>query len=296
VKPAPFAYARPSTLAQALDVLARMGSDARVLAGGQSLAAMLNMRLVTPALLLDINRIAGLDEIAVASDVVVTGATVRQVDALNSAVVREAVPLLSRALPLVGHYQTRNRGTLCGSIAHADPAAELPLALLVLGGQIELASTSGRRRVAAETFFRSALTTTRGPQEIVTALRWPRRRPRAGYAFREFSVRHGDYAIVAAACRVQLDGKGRIEDLALGLGGVGERPILVETTPFDGAALERDVAAEAGAAAARAGEPHNDLQASAAYRRHLAGSLGRSVVAEALAQAVGSQHAADVSL
>lgn len=278
MKPASFGYLRPESVGEACEALARDGEDARIIAGGQSLAAMLNMRLVRPALLIDINRIDALATIDAAGDAVVTGALVRQADALADARIRSRVPLLAIALPHVGHYQTRNRGTLAGSIAHADPSAEIPLVLATLAGDIELKSARRTRRVRAADFFQSALVTARAPEEIITAVHWPAARGRTRFAFEEFSVRGGDYALVAVACA--LDEERRT--VRLGFGGCGGAPQVVEL----GCTQKIDTEAIAHMAADASGriECRGDLQASAAYRQNLAGVLARRVLAAASAR------------
>jgi 2-furoyl-CoA dehydrogenase FAD binding subunit len=271
MKPAPFGYLRPESVAEACEALARHGEEARILAGGQSLGAMLNMRLVRPALLVDINRLDSLSNIEVTNDAVITGAMVRQADALAEARIRARVPLLKMALPHVGHYQTRNRGTLGGSVAHADPSAEIPLVLATVSGEVELKSARRTRRVRAADFFRSALVTARAPEEMITALHWPAARPHTRFAFEEFSVRGGDYAIVAVACA--LDEERR--SVRLGFGGCSEAPQVVELG-YDAEAIAQIAADAAGRIECRA-----DLQASTAYRQNLAAVLARRVLTAA---------------
>ncbi len=271
MKPAPFKYVRAETLDEALAVLARH-DDVRVMAGGQSLGAMLNMRIVTPSVLLDINRVAGLGAIE-AGGMVRTGAMVRQADAFADAAIRRDLPLLALALPHVGHYQTRNRGTLGGSVAHADPSAEIPLTLATLGGEIELRSARATRRLAAAAFFRSALVTAREPDELVTALHWPRASARQRFAFLEFAVREGDFAIVAVACVIADNG------LRLGFGGCGEVPQIVALPVKD---LTTDAVESIAQDAPRELEYRSDLLASAGYRRSLATVLARQAMAAAL--------------
>ena len=269
MKPAPFKYLRPDSLPEALAVLAEHGDDVRVMAGGQSLGAMLNMRIVTPAILLDINRLSGLTNIERGTDSVATGSMVRQSDALVDAALCGSVPLLARALPNVGHYQTRNRGTLGGSVAHADPSAEIPLALFTLGGEVELRSKRRVRKTKATEFFRSALVTLREPDELVTALYWPSQAADERCAFIEFAVREGDFAIVAVACVFN----ARSGRLRLGFGGCGETPQVIEHTNIkmlDRAAID-SIAQDAPANL----EYRSDLLAAADYRRHLATTLAR---------------------
>jgi 2-furoyl-CoA dehydrogenase FAD binding subunit len=269
MKPAPFDYVRPDTLDQALDVLARKGDYARILAGGQSLGAMLNMRIVRPAIILDINRIGGLDRIETRGMHIATPALVRQSDALCSAIIREHVPLLAKALPHVGHFQTRNRGTLCGSAAHADPSAEIPLALVTLDGEVELKSRKRTRRVKARSFFRAALTTLREPDECLVALHWPQAEDVARYSFREFSIREGDFAVVAVACSVEA---GKV---TLGFGGCGDAPqvaVIAAGSDFN----PGDIASQASKQIECRGDPF----ASSEYRRHLAFTLARAALTQ----------------
>ncbi len=284
--PVAFEYCRADTEEEALALLLEFGADASVMAGGLSLGALLNMRLARPKAVIDINRIAALASIAVDGSATTTGALVRQADAQHSAAIAEAVPLLARMLPHVGHLQTRSYGTLGGSAAHADPSAEIPLALVTLDGAVELRSRDGRRRVPARAFFQGMLSTSRAPTELVTALLWPRLAPGTGVAFDEFARRHGDFAICAVAATARLDGNGRVAALSLGLGGVVDRPVLADTAAFVGEAVRPGLAESiAAAAAAELAEPIADLQASPAFRRQLVRSLGARVVAEALTRA-----------
>lgn len=281
MKPAAFAYVRPDSLAELCEQLARYGEDGRILAGGQSLGAMLNMRLVTPQVLLDINRIAGLNGISEQGTRLVTGATLPQADALASALIAERVPLLAAALPHVGHWQTRSRGTLAGSVAHADPSAEIPLALFTLGGEIELRSTRGTRKLPAREFFRAALSTARAADEAIVALHWPVAASGARYLFRELAMRAGDYAVVAGACYLQRDSAGRIGALSLAFGACADRPQLVDCSAFQQAQLnEESIAALADAAGSQV-ECKHDLHASAAYRRNLVRVFTREMLREA---------------
>jgi 2-furoyl-CoA dehydrogenase FAD binding subunit len=289
VKAAPFAYLRPDTLAETLAALAEHGDDARVIAGGQSLGAMLNMRIVTPKVLIDINRLSDLSSIDLDDPSLVTGATVRQSDAMADERIRTHLPLLAQALPHVGHYQTRNRGTLGGSIAHADPSAEIPLSLATLYGEVELQSKRGRRRLKAREFFQSALATACAPDELVTALFWPVRRARHGQAFIEFAIREGDYAIVAVACVLDIDADGAASAVRLGFGGCGEAPQIVEMSDVAKTRLDESAVQTIARDAAGRIECRSDLLATAPYRRQLAAVLaGKAIV---LAYAEGQAHA-----
>ena len=285
MKPAPFDYCRADTLDEALELLEEFGADGAVLAGGLSLGAMLNMRLARPGAVIDINRVPDLDRVDADGETVVTGALVRQSDAMRSPVLSESVPLLAEALPHVGHFQTRNRGTLGGSAAHADPSAEIPLSLVTLGGEIVLRSKARERRVPAREFFVSILTTGRDPDELLTGLVWPSRRPRTGYAFEEIAQRHGDFAITAAAGMAELRSDGTIDSVALGLGGVEDRPYVADTAPYAGAPASLETAAEIAEAAAAAADPMEDAQANGDYRRQLVRVLGARVLTRAFERA-----------
>lgn len=267
MKPARFDYVRAGSVAEALDVLRREGGEARVLAGGQSLLPMLNMRLARPATVIDIMHIAELARIAQDDGSLRIGAAVRQAALQRHP---KLPPLLAAALPWVGHQQTRSRGTVCGSIAHADPSAELPLVLLAMGGQVALRSHRRRRRVPAAEFFAGTMATSREDDELIEAIHLPLPPPGTGTAFREIARRHGDFAIVACAALVD----ARAARLAVG--GVADRPVLrdvplPESTDLD-AALD-DLAWDLDA--------RDDIHATAAYRRELVRRIGRAVLEEA---------------
>ena len=280
MKPVAFDYARPDTVEEAVSLLAEHGGEAVLLAGGMSLGPMLNLRLVRPAVVVDIGRIGGLNILEPGNAHVSTGATLRQSEALEHPELADAVPLLRLALPFAGHVQTRNRGTLGGSVAHADPSAEVPLALATLGGSVHLRSRRRRRSVPARDFFLGMLTTARSPEEMVVRLEWPRRRPGERFAFREIAERHGDFAIAAVACRVRLEG-GEVKEITVGIGGVEDRPVVVTPDGFageePGQALVEAVAVEVAGGL----DPLNDHAASAGQRRALARTLVRRTLAEA---------------
>jgi 2-furoyl-CoA dehydrogenase FAD binding subunit len=268
MKPRLFDYIRPDTVAEVLALLADYGDDARILAGGQSLVPMLNLRLIDPAALIDISRIAGLDAIRDHGNVIEIGAAVTQNKLLAWPQLKLKLPLLAAALPFVGHFQTRNKGTVCGSIAHADPSSEIPLALAVAGGAVVLRSQQrGERVLAAEAFQQDMLTTARAPDELIAAVRFPVIEGK-GVAFDEVARRHGDFAIIALAAIA--DQRGSV---TLGVGGMAGRPML--------RAIDGD-AAGAIAAWAEELEGYEDLHASAALRRDLLRNLGPRVVAEAI--------------
>ena len=270
MKPARFDYVRAESLAEAHDVLAAEGGDASVLAGGQSLLPLLSTRLARPTVVIDIMRIPGLDVIAREGDAIRISATVRQAKLAAWPELVGAQPLLAGALPFVGHAQTRSRGTVCGSVAHADPSAEIPLVLLALAGEIILSSRRGQRRVLAEEFFTGMMSTARDDDELIEAVLMPRRWPGHGYAFREFARRHGDFAIVACAA---IAGE---HEARLAVGGVADRPVAFDQLPLDGTALDRALDRIAGDLEAR-----DDLHGTADYRRSLVRRLGRATIAEA---------------
>jgi CO/xanthine dehydrogenase FAD-binding subunit len=270
MKPAPFDYVRPDTLAEACALLAG-DEDARMIAGGQTLVPMLAMRLARPARLIDILRLPELAGIREERGAVVVGATTRQAHAERDPVIRESVPMLARVLPWVGHPPTRNRGTVGGSIANADPSAEIPLVAVTLGADIMLATTDGPTSMPADDFFIGPMLTTIGQGECVSAIRfpvWPQQR--IGVGFFEISARRSDFAFVAAAAQVALDEEGRCLDAALGVGGVGDRPLRLDVSSLVGTELDAASITEAVNAGSDNIEAMSDLHASAAYRRRVA--------------------------
>ncbi len=274
MKPAPFAYARAKSLDHAIELLGSAGDgDARVLAGGQSLIATLNMRLSHPALLIDINRVPGLDGIALRDGQLEIGALTRHAQAEHSELVTRHAPLIALAMPHIGHPAIRNRGTLGGSIAFADPAAELPACLLALGGEVEIEGPSGRRTVAADEFFRRLFETALTPRDVLTAIRVPAATPDHRYGFAEFARRHGDYAMAGLAAAARADGD-RLADIRLAYFGVGATPVRARRAEAALAGGDLDAAV---AALAHDLDPPDDIQASAAVKRHLAGVLLRRV-------------------
>jgi CO/xanthine dehydrogenase FAD-binding subunit len=284
VKSAPFEYSRAASLAEACELLARHGGDAKLLAGGQSLVPMMAMRLLRPSWLVDINEIAALKFVSIEGEAARIGACTRQVTLERDDALAARVPLLRQALAWVGHVQTRNRGTVGGSLAHADPSAELPLAARVLGARIVLRSKSGARTLSAEEFFAGPMMTSVRPDECIEEIRWPVWPERGtGSAFTEVSVRHGDFAIVAAAAQVAIDAGGRCTRAALGLGGAGGTPLAFPAiaAKLAGSRLEDGAIEDAARAAAAECDPGSDLHATADYRRHLARVLAARVLREA---------------
>jgi 2-furoyl-CoA dehydrogenase FAD binding subunit len=270
MKPRPFDYIRPDGVEEAIALLAEYGDDARVLAGGQSLMAMLNLRLAEPAVLIDISRIPELDAIRDLGNRIEVGAAVTQNKLLAWPKLAEKLPLLAAALPFVGHFQTRNKGTVCGSIAHADPSSELPLSLATLEGEVVLRSKRGTRSLSAKSFQLDMLTTAREPDELVTAVRFPVLEGR-GTAFREVARRHGDFAIIAIAA--VMDDK---DNVRLGVGGMSGTPV-VRRIALDGGAALQDAVERLAAEL----EGYEDLHASAELRRDLLRNLAPVVVGEA---------------
>jgi CO/xanthine dehydrogenase FAD-binding subunit len=273
VKPAPFEYIRPASLAKACELLAG-DEDARLIAGGQTLVPMLAMRLARPARLIDILRLPELAGIRAESGAVVVGATTRQAQAERDPVIRASVPMLARVLPWVGHPPTRNRGTVGGSIAHADPSAEIPLVAVTLGAEILLATAQGPTTVAADDFIIGPMQTTIGQGDCISAIRfpvWPHKR--IGVGFFEISARRSDFAFVAAAAQVALDEEDRCIDVALGVGGVGDRPLRLEMSSLIGSRLDAVSLSDAVNAASRELGATSDLHASAAYRHRVSVTL-----------------------
>jgi 2-furoyl-CoA dehydrogenase FAD binding subunit len=275
VKPRPFDYARPDTVDEAVALLAEHGDDARILAGGQTLLAMLNLRVVEPAVLIDITRIPELDVIREVvtprgGGTVEVGAAVTQNRLMAWPALAKKLPLLAAALPFVGHFQTRNKGTVCGSIAHADPASEIPLSLALLEGEVVLRSRRGERVLPAAEFQQGMLTTAREGDELITAVRFPVMT--AGVAFREVARRHGDFAIVAVAALVE-----SATSIRIGVAGMAERPA-VRRIKADGASSIRDAVERL----AWELEGYDDLHASARMRRDLLRGIAPAVVEEAI--------------
>jgi len=267
VKPAPFDYVRAESAEEAVALLAEYGDDARILAGGQSLMAILNMRLAAPRVLIDIHRASDLAMIANGSGRLGVRAAATQAALGRHDGLERVAPLLAQALPHLGHFQTRNRGTVCGSIAHADPSAELPLCLVTLGGEIVLRSQRGRRTLPASEFFTGMLQTRREADELVEEVRFPAARAGERHAFTEVAMRHGDFALVALAAVVAPDG------VRLGVGGVADHPQVAHWPPLGGDSLDDALNQFAWQLGAR-----DDRHATAAYRRHLVRTLGRQLV------------------
>ena len=267
MKPRPFDYVRPDTVDEAVALLAEHGDEARILAGGQSLMAMMNLRLADPAMLIDIARIKELDGIRDLGDTIEVGAAVTQNKLLAWPDLKKKLPLLAAALPFVGHFQTRNKGTVCGSIAHADPSSEIPLSLATLEGEVVLRGKRGERVMAAKDFQLDMMTTAREGDELIVAVRFPVHGGR-GVAFREVARRHGDFAMVAVAAFIEDKNNVR-----LGIGGMAGTPV-VQRIAMNGVkdAIEK---------LATGLEDYEDLHASAELRRDILRNLAPVVIAEA---------------
>ena len=290
MKAAPFEYARPETLAEACSLLAEHGPDAKLIAGGQSLVPMMAMRLARPAWLIDIARLAELQHLAASAEdeadgVFVVGAGVRQCVMERDPRARANLPLLAKALRWVGHVQTRNRGTIGGSIVHGDTSAEIALTACVLDAMLELRDTSGVTEIPAREFFLAPMVTAILPEQCLAEIRFPVWRAadktiKRGCAFEEVSVRHGDFALVSACAQLELDADGRCLRAELGLGGAAPTPLALPEVGAQlvGARLDEQAISAAAAAAVELADPEGDLHASADYRRHLARVLVERVL------------------
>lgn len=289
MKPAAFDYLRPDTLPEALEALASGDASIKILAGGQSLVPMMNMRLARPTQLIDINDLKELTTITPLNRTLRIGAMVRQAELERYVSTRPSWALLSAALSQVGHPQTRNRGTVGGSLVHADPSAELPLLLVTYGGRLLLTRQLGTRSVDVEDFFQFLFTTATGSDELLTAVEWAEPAPAAGMAFEEFARRAGDFAVVAAACLVEVDENRHCRAVRLGLGGAGPVPLLADTAQLVGCSLETRTIEEFAVSLAQSLDPPEDLAADGDFRRQLIRTLSSRVLHHATRQAMRHQ-------
>lgn len=289
MKPAAFAYSRPSSIEEALDLLAAAGGDAKLIAGGQSLGPMMNMRLAQPARLVDLNDLSELAYVRETDQGLELGALTRHHQVAESALVQQRCPLLAQAARTIGHYAIRQRGTLGGSLAHADPAAQYALCAVTLGARLRLRRAGGQRWVAAADFLRSAMTTELQPDEMIEAVQFPRFAPREASAFRLFNRRHGDYAIVACAATLRLEGE-RVAALRLGVSGVAPVPQRLDavTGAFCGQAPDAAWVEALAAAAREAVAPPEDPRLPALYRRELTEALVARALRRALERLQGA--------
>jgi len=288
MKPAPFDYFSPATVDEALALLVAHGGDAKPLAGGQSLIPAMNFRLARPAVLVDLNRISELAYVRAESGGIAVGAMTRQRAVERSDVVARAAPLLAEAMPSIAHPQIRNRGTVGGSIAHADPSAELPAVMLALEARFRAKSASGERSIPAGEFFKGMLETALEPGELLVEIALSPLPARSGTAFLEMARRHGDYALVGVAATVTLDPRGRCKAARLSLLSVGDGPVLASEAGkvLAGQTPSEELLRAAGDAAARRDvDPPSDIHASAAYRRQLVAVLTRRTLARAFERA-----------
>ena len=287
MKPAPFRYLAPASVAEAVMLLARHGGEAKILAGGQSLVPMMNLRVARPAVLVDINRIAPLAGWRREGSLVRIGALTRQSVLTRDAEIAVCAPLLTEAARHIGHIATRARGTIGGSLAHADPSAELPVCVLALDATLHVCSQRAARDVAARDFFRDLFTTALADDELLEAVSIAPPPPGMGTSFEEIARRPGDFAVVAVACCLLLDAERRVQDASIALGGVGSRPHRASQAETllrgerAGEALWRAAAAQA----ARAIAPGSDIHASAAYRKDVAAVLVERALRSAAARA-----------
>ena len=287
MKLSPVDYEAPGTVAEALDLLAEHQDEASVLAGGQSLIPLLALRLAQPAVLIDINGVEGLSGVSVTDGWVTIGATTREYVAEESATIAESVPLLAAALPLIGHEAIRSRGTVGGSLAHADPAAELPAVARALNAEFVVRGPSGERVVPAAEWFEGYLTTSRGPDELLTEVRFLAARPGTGTSFQEVARRHGDFAMVGLATSVTLN-VGTITDARLAFAGVSDVPARATAAEelLEGERPTAELFDEAARVAAADIDPPSDLHGSAEYRKKVAAALVRRGLREAVGNAM----------
>ena len=287
MKPAPFEYHVPATIDDATRLLADYGDDAKPLAGGQSLVPLLALRLTRFEHLVDLNKIAELQQVRRTDGTVTTGAMVRQATIEGDTTIAQHVPLLARATPLIGHFQIRNRGTVGGSLAHADPSSEYPAVALALDAEFEIRGRRGTRKVPAKDFFQSTFTTDVGSDELLTAIHWPAASAGWGFAIEEAARRHGDFAMVGVTCALRVGNGGRIDDARIALFGVdsvprragdAERALVGRTA----ATLNSAALSELGALALHDLDPPADVHATSAYRKR----IGATLVARAITNAL----------
>lgn len=275
MKPAPFEYIAPESLEEALKALKRSGPEAKILAGGQSLMPLCNLRLIKPRVVIDLNRVSKLNVINEVSGGLSIGAMTRQSSVERSLLVRERCPVLSEAIKYIGHVAIRHRGTMGGSLAHADPAAELPAVALALDAKFEVIRNGASRTIPAEDFFIDYLTTALGPDEILKEIIFPALRPSSGYAVEEIARRHGDFAIAGVAAVVDLDSDNKITGARIALFGVAPTAVRARRAEaaLKGQRPDPNVIRDATALIEDALDPPSDIHASSAYRKHVAAVL-----------------------
>lgn len=289
MKPSKFSYLRPTTLREALELLAQYGEDAKIMSGGQSLIPLLNMRLSTPEYIIDLGRVDELNGIREEADAIVIGGMTKHGNVEKSNLVKQNCPLLSEGIRWVGHTQIRNRGTVGGSIAHADPSAELPCIITALRGEIVVASRDEELTLSPEEFFLSYLLTSLQPDQLVKEVCFPKMKQGSGYAFEEISRRYGDFAMAEAAVVIHLDSNGAISDAKIALGGANPVPFIPEDTEefLKGKIPTTNLIKEAAFMQLDDLDPEGDLHGSAKYRRHLSGVLLERALTKAAELAKG---------
>ena len=292
MKPVPFDYVRPGSIEETCALLAA-DDEIRVIAGGQSLVPMLAMRVARPTRLVDILRLPGLSGVQDSGNAVVIGATTRQAVAEHDPIIAAKAPLLTKVLPWIGHAATRGRGTIGGSIAHADPSAEIPLVAATLGADIVVRTVGGKTAINADAFFLGPMTTALPQGGLLAEIHlpvWPQ--PRVGVGFHEVNARHSDFALVGAAVQIAVDDDGMCSACALGIGGLGQYPVRLKQaeTALVGTGLEDTAVDDAIGAAMERLDIWGDLHASADYRRRVGGALARRALRDARRSALeGSQ-------
>lgn len=290
MKPPPFEYHRPSSVAEAVDLLADLGDGAKVLGGGQSLVPMLNLRLAYLDHLVDITRLEELQGVERRDGALRIGAGTTEAAVERDPVVADAAPLLARATPFIGHFQIRNRGTVGGSLAHADPAAEYPAVVVALDAELEATSTRGTRTIAAADFFTGLWSTALEPDELLVAVHVPAWSGRCGFAIEELARRHGDFAIAGAAVAVEVDSDDRVRRCGIGLIGLGLTPLRASAAEAEivGRAVGDVVAADVGRLATEGlDDVPSDLHGPAAYRKRVGAATVARALERALAEATG---------
>lgn len=288
MKPAVFEYEAPTTLGEALCLLDEFGYDAKIMSGGQSLIPMMNMRLARPQVIIDINRIAELNYIRVTESEIQIGGLTHHYQVEESKEIEKVCPLITEGMKLIGHSQIRSRGTIGGSVVHADPTAELPVMLSTLGATITLASSEGYRTIETDEFFLTYLTTTIETNEILVSIQIPIPPANTGYAIDEFTLRKGDFAIVLAAASITLDEEGKISSATLGLGGVDGVPVLLDevTDGLVGNFPSRELISECCSVIKELVDPEPDIHASTEYRKDLCVTYAIRVLERAAERAV----------
>jgi CO/xanthine dehydrogenase FAD-binding subunit len=291
MKPIAFEYFSPGSVAESIELLERYGEEAKLIAGGQSLVPMMNFRLARPSVLIDINGIKELGYIREEGDELVIGALTREYDLEESPLVKDKCPILAKAISFIGHSTIRNRGTIGGSLVHADPSAELPTVITTLDAEMKIVGPSGERTLGSKDFFLTYLTSFLEPSEILTEIRIPVLPAKTGWSFMETSRRSGDFFLAAVSTILFMEDSGICKEARISLGGVGSTPIRAEEAEalLAGQELTEALIEEAGRLAIEATDAESDYHASAEYRRNLTGVFVRRTLREALTVAKGGE-------